>query len=100
EAGVPTTFAPTARVVAAPTEGGHGAYTQSLRWDGGRLDLARHWMPRFLAAGLRRRELARLSMALDLAVPPLGVLVLATVAGGAVSLSLWVAGVTAAWTTA
>jgi hypothetical protein len=33
-------------------------------------------------------------------VPPLGVLVLTTLAGGAVSLSLWVAGMTAAWTAA
>jgi 1,2-diacylglycerol 3-beta-glucosyltransferase len=100
QAGVPTTFAPRARVVAAPTEGGHGAYTQSLRWDGGRFALTREWMLPFLRAGLRRRDPALLSVALDLAVPPLGLLVLTTLVGGTVSLALWLAGVTAAWTVA
>jgi 1,2-diacylglycerol 3-beta-glucosyltransferase len=99
-AGVPTTFAPRARVIAAPTEGGHGAYTQSLRWDGGRLALTRAWMLPLLLSGLRRRDPRTLSMVLDLAVPPLGVLVLTTVAGTSVSVALWLASVTAGWTVA
>lgn len=97
-AGFPTTFAAKAQVVAAPTEGGQGAYTQSLRWDGGRLALARSWIWRLLISSLRRRDSALLSVAMDLAVPPLGALVMATLIGNIVFLALLVAGATSAWT--
>jgi cellulose synthase/poly-beta-1,6-N-acetylglucosamine synthase-like glycosyltransferase len=93
-AGLPTTFAAKARVVAAPTEGGRGAYTQSLRWEGGRLALARSWLRPLLAAALRRRDPGILSVALDLAIPPLGMLVLAALAGSVLAVALSVSGVT------
>jgi 1,2-diacylglycerol 3-beta-glucosyltransferase len=92
-AGLPTTFARRARVMAAATAGEHGAYTQSLRWDGGRLALTRGWMLPLLSSGLKRRDPALLSVALDLAMPPLGALVIAVCAGSAVSAALAVAGV-------
>jgi hypothetical protein len=97
-AGVPTAFALRAVIMAAPTAGAHGAYTQSLRWDGGRLTLAREWMLPLLRAGLRRRSPVVLGVALDLAVPPLGALVMAAAAGSVVALAVAVTGVTGVWT--
>jgi 1,2-diacylglycerol 3-beta-glucosyltransferase len=97
-AGFPTTFAAKAQVVAAPTEGGQGAYTQSLRWDRGRLALARNWIWRLFISGLRRRDSALLSVAWDLAVPPFGALVMATLIGNIVFVALLVAGGTGVWT--
>ena len=97
-AGMPTTFALRARIMAAPTAGAQGAYTQSLRWDGGRIALAREWTLPLLRAGLGRAKPALLATALDLAVPPLGALVMAVLAAGVVSAALVLFNVTGAWT--
>jgi 1,2-diacylglycerol 3-beta-glucosyltransferase len=96
-AGQPTAFAIRARVSAAPTAGAEGAYTQSLRWDGGRLATARDWTLRLLGAGARRRSAATIGVALDLAVPPLGMLVMGTAVGTALAGVLWLLGVVPGW---
>jgi hypothetical protein len=49
-------------------------------------------------SGFRRRDLALLSVAWDLAVPPFGALVMATLIGNIVFVTLLVAGVTGVWT--
>lgn len=97
EAGIATSFALRARVMAAPTAGTQGARTQSLRWDGGRLALSRAWTARLLRAGLRRRDRQLLGAALDLVVPPLGALVMAALGGTAVAAVLVVSGLVAVW---
>jgi hypothetical protein len=54
--------------------------TQNERWERGRLDLARRYLPRLLreaAAARGRRRVALLDTAADLAVPPLSVVVAA-----------------------
>jgi len=58
------------------------------------------WMLPLLLTGLRRRDPALLSVVLDLAVPPLGVLVIATLSGAAVSLALLLGGLVSAWAVA
>lgn len=93
QAGLATAFAQRARVLAAATAGGQGAYTQSLRWDGGRITLARTWAPRLLARGLRQRDPLRLSTAWDLAMPPLGALVMAATGGSVVAVVLALMGI-------
>jgi hypothetical protein len=47
---------------------------QQLRWEAGRAELTRTWLPRLLARGLRRRDPAQLHAAVELLVPPQSVL--------------------------
>lgn len=99
-AGVPTRFAGGAIVEspAAPTR--EAAVDQQLRWEGGKLHVARTQLPRLAGAALRRRDPRLLEAALDLAVPPLGVLAAAAAAGTVVCASLAAAGVLPAWAVA
>jgi hypothetical protein len=80
-AGVRVDFAheAAARQPAIPTLS--GARRQQLRWDAGRLALARRWGPRLVAAGLRRRDVAQLHAAVELLVPPQSVLLALGAAG-------------------
>lgn len=72
-AGVPVRFVPTARVWAQmPPDLGHSG-SQNMRWESGRLLVARQWVPALLLAGVRRGSATLLEMAVDLAVPPLSV---------------------------
>jgi 1,2-diacylglycerol 3-beta-glucosyltransferase len=50
------------------------AAAQQLRWEGGKLHLARTWIPRLVATAVRERRLGPLDAAYELAVPPLGLL--------------------------
>jgi hypothetical protein len=52
---------------------------QNLRWERGRLALARHYAPRLAAAAVRERNLPKLATAIDLAVPPLSIVALASI---------------------
>jgi cellulose synthase/poly-beta-1,6-N-acetylglucosamine synthase-like glycosyltransferase len=56
----------------APTA--DAAAEQQLRWEGGKLHVARTRIPELLAAAVRRRDPWLLDAALEVAVPPLGVL--------------------------
>jgi hypothetical protein len=49
---------------------------QRTRWEHGHLDTLMHGVPRLLATALKRRHWPSLALALDLAVPPLALLVL------------------------
>ncbi len=64
--------------------------SQRSRWEGGRLALARRHGGALLAEGIRRRNLVLVDLALDLLVPPLTYVALATLAGMAASVA-WVA---------
>ena len=86
------------RSPAAPNRA--AAAQQELRWEGGRARLARTWIPAFVARGLRRRDATLLDAAVELALPPLGLLTAAVVAGTAGSALLAAAGATPAWAVA
>jgi hypothetical protein len=67
------------RSPAAPN--GRAAAQQQLRWEGGKFHLARSRLPGLVARAVRERRPALLGVALDLAVPPIGWLTAAAVAG-------------------
>jgi len=50
---------------------------QQLRWEAGRTELIRRWLPLLLARGLRRRDAAQLHAAVELVIPPQSVLLAA-----------------------
>jgi cellulose synthase/poly-beta-1,6-N-acetylglucosamine synthase-like glycosyltransferase len=77
--------------------GGRAASVQRLRWEGGRFHVVRTRLPKLVREiGLARRW-SLLDAAVDLAVPPLGVLALVAVAGTAASTLLAVSGAGPAW---
>lgn len=74
--------------------------TQRTRWEHGHLGTIRRQLPVLLGAAWRRRDAALLAMALDLAVPPLALLVILVCAlwGGTLALHLAIGSTaTAAW---
>ena len=99
-AGVRTRFAGGAivRSPAAPTS--EAAKHQQLRWEGGKLHVARTQLGRLLGAALRRRDPALFEAAVDLAVPPLGILAAAAAGGTLVCAVLAAFGVLPAWSVA
>ena len=96
-AGVSPVFARGAIVWSPVAPRGRAAETQQLRWEGGKLHLARTLSPRLLAQGFRERRPALLEAAVELAVPPLGYLAAAAGSVTAVGAALsWLDGL-AAW---
>jgi len=83
---------------AAPTS--EAAKHQQLRWEGGKLHVARTQLGRLLGAALRRRDPALFEAAVDLAVPPLGILAAAAAGGTLVCAVLAAFGVLPAWSVA
>jgi exopolysaccharide biosynthesis WecB/TagA/CpsF family protein len=75
-AGVRPTFAGTGRVWAPISSHGQSAQIQRLRWEGGRFHVVRTRLPKLLAAIVTQRRWSLLDAAVDLAVPPLGLLVI------------------------
>ena len=96
-AGVRPRFAPRAMVFAPAPGLGAAAATQRMRWEGGRLHVVRALLPRLLAAVVGRGRWSLLDAAVDLAVPPLGLLVLLSLFGGGVSLTAGIAGAVPLW---
>jgi cellulose synthase/poly-beta-1,6-N-acetylglucosamine synthase-like glycosyltransferase len=80
---------------AAPTR--QAAAQQQLRWHGGKVYMAKVWLPRLIASALRQRRLWLLGIALGLAVPPLGVLMATTAVGTVLVGVLTALGVCPAW---
>lgn len=78
--GVLVAYAPDAIVEAAMPTTLEGARTQNERWERGRLELARRFVPRLITLARRdpRRRVAAIDEVLDHAVPPLSVLAAAT----------------------
>ena len=73
-AGVRPVFAGNATVWGPVSAGGSAARTQRLRWEGGRVHVVRTRLPKLLVAVLARGRWSQLDAAIDLMVPPLGVL--------------------------
>lgn len=79
-AGVKVGFAPEASVLGEMPLTLGASRGQNLRWERGRLALARHYAPRLVASALRSRDRSKLIAGLDLLVPPLSVVALASAA--------------------
>jgi 1,2-diacylglycerol 3-beta-glucosyltransferase len=99
-AGIHVAFAGGAVLYSPGPPSAAAAERQRLRWEGGKLHLARRRLPGLLAAGLRERRPLLLDAALDLAVPPLALLAAAAGAGLAVALVLEAAAIVPAWSLA
>jgi 1,2-diacylglycerol 3-beta-glucosyltransferase len=85
-AGIRPAFARGAIVWSPAAPHGRAAEAQQLRWEGGKLHLARTHIPRLLARG-------QVDAAIELAIPPLGYLAAGAVAVTAVGLALaWLDG--------
>ena len=96
-AGVRPRFAPEALVSGPASALGSAGATQRMRWEGGRLHVVRTRIPRLLAAVVLHGRWSLLDAVLDLAVPPLGLMAMAIVLGGGVSLAAGLAGAVALW---
>lgn len=75
-AGHPPRLAPNVLVESATPEKESAATTQRTRWEHGHINTLRSQVPRLTLASLRQRNLGLLSLALDLSVPPLALLIL------------------------
>lgn len=98
--GIATVFAPRAKVYASTTSSRSGAYTQGVRWDGGRFHMMKTWIPMLLAQAVRQHDFRLLSTLVDLAVPPLSTLMAVAVVGTAGSIALWKLALIPAWSVA
>jgi 1,2-diacylglycerol 3-beta-glucosyltransferase len=96
-AGVKPVFARGAIVWSEAAPSGEGAETQQLRWEGGKLHLARTQIPRLVGQAFSQRRPDLLDAAAELAVPPLGYLAAGSAAVTASGAALaWLDGL-AAW---
>lgn len=101
KAGTPPLFCVDALVESQFPASEEGAESQRRRWVHGNLALLTVEVPRLAWAGVTRRDVRLLGMALDLSVPPLALLLLATsgLAGAAAAAGLagagWMAGAVA-----
>jgi exopolysaccharide biosynthesis WecB/TagA/CpsF family protein len=84
-AGVRPAFAADGGVRGPMPSGGRAARTQRLRWEGGRFHVARTRLPRLLRAIVTKGRLDLVDAAIDLAVPPLGILAAALLVGAGTS---------------
>ena len=96
-AGIVPSYAAGARLWAPASTGGRAGSVQRMRWEGGRFHIVRYGVPRLVSSALRSGDLSRLDMALDLATPPLGLLVLASAAGAAIAGILVIVHAAAVW---
>ncbi len=90
-AGSPPLFCPEARVTSTFAASAEGSNTQRTRWEHGHLALILSDAPRLIAAALRRLDRNLLALALDLSVPPLALLTLATAVAWVASAALFLA---------
>jgi exopolysaccharide biosynthesis WecB/TagA/CpsF family protein len=95
-AGVRPVYAGDARVSAPIAAGGPAARTQRQRWEGGRLHVLTTRGPRLLGQ-LARGRWSLLDALVDLVVPPLGLLFVASVAGALTGSALVASGSAEAW---
>jgi 1,2-diacylglycerol 3-beta-glucosyltransferase len=82
-------YAGDAQVLGDMVSSERASRSQRTRWEGGRWMLARREGGRLVSEALRRRSLLLLDLAMDLLVPPLTYVALATSAGALVS-AVWI----------
>lgn len=91
-AGHPPQFCPTTLVVGRLPSQAAAATSQRTRWEHGHLNTLTTFVPQLLAAGIKQGRLDLLTLGLELAVPPLSLLVVLWVGAMGVSLGLWAVG--------
>jgi cellulose synthase/poly-beta-1,6-N-acetylglucosamine synthase-like glycosyltransferase len=96
-AGVRPAFAAGAVVDSPTAPTAEAASQQQLRWEGGKVHVARTHVPELLAAALRTRRLSLLDAAVELLMPPLGLLAATAIAGALVAGILLLVGVIPLW---
>jgi 1,2-diacylglycerol 3-beta-glucosyltransferase len=96
-AGVRPAFAAGAVVDSPTAPSAEAASHQQLRWEGGKVHVARTHVPQLLAAAVRTRRLSLLDAAIELMVPPLGLLMAAAVAGALLAAVLVLFGLVPFW---
>lgn len=94
-AGIGPTFAPSGRLEAPVSPSGPAAEVQRRRWEGGRIRVAKQYLPRLVRNVAVHRRIDLWDAAADLAVPPLGVLGPGILLGTGSALGLAAAGVVA-----
>jgi 1,2-diacylglycerol 3-beta-glucosyltransferase len=99
-AGVRPVYAGDGRLAAPVAGRGRAAQVQRLRWEGGRFHVVRTRLPRLLAEVIGRRRWSLLDAAVDLAVPPLGLLAAGSLLGAALGTLLLYAGAAPWWAVA
>jgi len=87
-AGARVHFAADARVRGPMANGARADRRQRMRWEGGRFNIVRRQLPTLVTTAVLRPDLRLLEAALDLAVPPLGLLLMTCLAGTAAALAL------------
>ena len=74
-AGTAPLFCPEAHVISRFPENGDAKSRQRTRWEHGHLAVIREYVPRLLRQAFRQRDPSLIAFALDVAVPPLSLLV-------------------------
>ncbi|MEO7336848.1 MAG: glycosyltransferase family 2 protein, partial [Caldimonas sp.] len=90
--GFPPSFCPEARVSSEFPLSQQSTVSQRTRWEHGHLAMISEWAPKLMALAVRNRDGALAAMTLDLCVPPLAWLVLASTSLVLVNLVFLVAG--------
>ena len=85
-------FVPDAVVATVMEPTFEAAENQELRWEGGRLEIARAYLPALLRAAVRLRSWTCLDAALDLATPPFALLAAGTTLMATAHAIAWLAG--------
>jgi len=98
--GIRPAFAKGAIVRSGNAPNAAAAERQQLRWEGGKLYLARRFLPGLTASAIRTRDPWLLDAAWELAVPPLGFVAVPAAAGTAAAAALAWAGLVDAWAVA
>lgn len=94
--GHPPAFCPDARVTSRFPETADAASAQRTRWEHGHIGMILAETPRLLIRAISGRDVRLLSLGLDLAVPPLSLLVLLTMLAFAMALTLFWMGISVA----
>ena len=95
QAGIKPRYARRASVAGPVPATARGAQVQRSRWEGGRIQLARRAIPSIAREIVREHRLSNLDVAVDLMLPPLGILAIGVLGCGSALLTLWAAGVAA-----
>jgi 1,2-diacylglycerol 3-beta-glucosyltransferase len=89
EAGIKVQYIPEAKLYGQAPTTGKQALSQRMRWEGGRGAQARQDIPKLLKMSLKRRSLVPFDRAMDLIIPPLGLLFSIIVAFGIINALAW-----------
>jgi hypothetical protein len=95
--GIGPRFARGAILNSAAAPDSRAAAQQQLRWEGGKVALARQLVPRLALDALRERRIGLFDLAFELALPPLGLLAGAALAGAGLGLGLFALSVLPLW---